>query len=77
MIKEAGFKFDDFIFNIFSNEEFLLYLNDNFISIMDNLKNIEDEIFLSFDIDIDFTQINLDNLGKPLVKIKINFISIL
>ena len=77
IIKESGFKFEDFIFNIFSDEEFLVYLNDNFISIMDNLKNIEDEIFLSFDIDIDFTQINLDNLGKPLVKIKINFISIL
>jgi vacuolar-type H+-ATPase subunit I/STV1 len=78
IIKKEGFTFDDFVFNIFTidNSDFIVLLNDSFVSTMDGLKDIEDEIFLSIYIDINFIEQIVDSFGKPVVKIFISFISI-
>jgi len=78
IIKKEGFTFDDFVFNIFTidNSDFIVLLNDSFVSTMDGLKDIEDEIFLSIYIDINFIEQIVDSFGKPVVKIFIGFVSI-
>jgi len=78
IIKKEGFTFDDFVFNIFTtdNSDFTVLLNDSFVSTMDGLKDIEDEIFLSIYIDINFAEQIVNSFGKPVVKIFISFISV-